>query len=93
MKKTKYITIGDFSSDNHPTLRVSNGEIVEVTDFRYLGSWIMSSQKDFVVWRACAYEAANKLWRVWKSGCSRHTKTSVQSNSRVFYFTEQKPGP
>ena len=66
MKKTGYIRIGDFFSDSHPTLRVSSGEIAEVTDFRYLGSWIMSSQKDFVVRCACAYEAANKLWKVWE---------------------------
>ena len=77
MKKTEYIRIGDFSGDTHPTLRVSGGEIAEVADFRYLGSWIMSSNKDFVVRRACAYEAANKLWRVWKSGCSRNTKIRV----------------
>ena len=41
--KTEYIRIGDFSSNNHPALRVSGGEIAEVTDFRYFGSWIMSS--------------------------------------------------
>ena len=77
MKKTEYIRIGNFSSDNHPTLRVIGGEIAEVADFRYLGSWIMSSNKDFVVRRACTHEAANKLWRVWKSGCSCHTKIRV----------------
>ena len=91
MKKTEYIRIGDFSNDNHPTLRVSGGEIAEVTDFRYLGSWIMSSQKDFVVRRACAYETANKLWRVWKSGCSRHTKIRVfraTVESVLFYGAE-----
>ena len=77
MKKTEYIRIGDFSSDNHPTLRVIGGEIAEVADFRYLGSWNMSPNKDFVVRHACAYEAANKLWRVWKSGCSRHAKIRV----------------
>ena len=36
MKKTEYITIGDFSSNNHSTLRMSGGEIAEVTDFRYV---------------------------------------------------------
>ena len=49
----------------------------EVSDFRYVGSWITSPDKDFAVRRAHAYEIANKLWRVWKSGCSRRTKIRV----------------
>ena len=64
LQKTEYIRIGDFSNDNHPVLRVSSGDIAEVTDFRYLGSWIMSLCKDFAVRCACAYEVANRLWRV-----------------------------
>ena len=71
MKKTEYIRIGDFSGNTHPTLRVSGGEIAEVADFRYLGRWIMSLNKDFVVRHACAYKATNKLWRV-------HVKVWVQ---------------
>ena len=41
-----YIRVDDFSGDSHPTLvlRVRDGEIVEVSDFRYLGTWIKSSQ-------------------------------------------------
>ena len=35
MKKTKYIRIGDFSGDTHPTLIASGGEIAEVADIRY----------------------------------------------------------
>ena len=73
---------------------MSGGGIAEVADFRYLGSWIMSSNKDFVVRRACAYEAANKLWRVWKSGCSRNTKIRVfraTVESVLLYGAE--PGP
>ena len=54
LQKTEYIRIGDFSNDNHPALRVSSGDIAEVSDFRYLGSWIMSPHKDFVVRRAYA---------------------------------------
>ena len=33
-----------------------------ITDFRCLGSWIMSPHKDFAaVWRACAYEVTNYI--------------------------------
>ena len=52
---------------------------------------MMSFQKDFVVRRACTYEAANKLWRVWKSGCSRHTNIRVFRaivKSVLFYGAE-----
>ena len=91
LQKTEYIRIGDFSDDNHPALRVSSGDIAEVSDFRYLGSWIMSPHKDFAVRRACAYEVAIKLWRVWKSGCSRKTKIRVFKatvESVLFYGAE-----
>ena len=94
LQKIEYIRIGVFSNDNHPALRVSSGDIAEVSDFRYLGSWIMSPHKDFAVRRACAYEVANKLWRVWKSGCSRKTKSEyIRQLWRAYSFTDQKPGP
>ena len=59
MNKTEYI--GDFSSDNHPTLTVTGGEIAEVRDFCCLSSWTRSSKNNFSVRHACAYEAVNRL--------------------------------
>ena len=43
LQKTEYIRIGDFSGDNHPTVRVSGGDIADVSDFRYRGSWIIET--------------------------------------------------
>ena len=44
-KKTEYILVGDFKSD--PGLTVIEGLIMRVIDFKYLGSWVVSSQNDF----------------------------------------------
>ena len=38
------IVVDDFSGHNHPILRIRGGEIAEVSNFKYLSSWIKSCQ-------------------------------------------------
>ena len=66
-KKTEYMRVDDFSNCQHPKLHVQAGEINEVTDFKYLGCWVANTAKDFTVRRALAFDAMEKLWRVWKA--------------------------
>ena len=70
--KTEFMLAGDFCEE--PVLKTSNGPIKRVDDFRYLGCWMRDSRKDFLVRRAQAFDAANKMWRVWKSDISRNLK-------------------
>ena len=73
--KTEYLRLGE--PDGHAPLRVKEGEIKEVEDCKYLGSWLMTSAKDFNVRRAQAFAASDRMWRVWKSNCSRAVKTRL----------------
>ena len=70
--KTEFMLAGHFCEE--PVLKTSNGPIKRVDDFRYLGCWMRDSRKDFLVRRAQAFDAANKMWRVWKSDISRNLK-------------------
>ena len=46
----------------------------QVQDFKYLGSWIDQSGKDFNVRKAKAWAALNKLTTIWKSNLNRQLK-------------------
>ena len=35
------------------------------------------SKKDFLVWRALAFDAANCMWQVWRSDISRSLKVRL----------------
>ena len=74
--KTQYIMVGDWSDHSQAdcVLRVAAGTIALVDDFRYLGSWIMDSKKDFLARKALAWDAALKLSKIWKSSMSRNLK-------------------
>ena len=76
-KKTEYIRVGDFSNCQHPQLHVQAGEIKEVTDFRYLGCWVANTAKNFTVRRALAFDAMEKLWRVWKADIPQALKIRI----------------
>ena len=76
-KKTEYMRVGDFSNCRHPQLHVQAGEINEVTDFKYLGCWVANTAKDFTVRRALAFDAMEKLWRVWKSDIPQALKIRI----------------
>ena len=53
--------------DETVLLRVAKGAIKQVTDFKYLGSWLMDSSKDFEIRKALAWKACIKLVKIWKS--------------------------
>ena len=46
----------------------------EVQDFKYLGSWVSSTEHDIKVRKALAWKALNTMSRVWKSGISKDLK-------------------
>ena len=60
----------DFKSKNGATLK-------KVDDFKYLGSYIADSQKDFGVRKALAWKACNKLERIWKSKLHSQLKVRI----------------
>ena len=76
--KTKFMS---FNSDN-VTITTSNGtDFDQVTDFKYLGAWMASTEKDLKHRKAAAWRACNKLAKIWKSSLPK--ATSFWGHSRV----------
>ena len=68
-KKTKVLACGKTPPLNTYTLR--DGSLIGcVSDFKYLGSWIRTSDRDISVRKALATKACKNLSSVWKSPLS-----------------------
>ena len=64
-----------YNIKDHLELRTASGaELKRVGDFKYLGSWVESTEKDLKIRRALAWQALNKMGNIWKSNMSRNTK-------------------
>ncbi|XP_071808969.1 uncharacterized protein [Asterias amurensis] len=73
IKKTKYMTFNE--DDNHLPICSSDGtQLKDVSDFRYLGSYIADSKKDFLIRKGLAWNACNKLHNIWHSNIANTTK-------------------
>ena len=71
--KTEYT-----SSNPDPTIITHAGNpIKHVPDFKYLGSHIMNSEKDFHIRKALAWAACNKLDKIWKSNVPKQLKINL----------------
>ena len=51
-------------------------ELKEVCDFRYLGSWVNSSEQDIKIRKALAWKSLNDMKKIWRSNMSRKVKIS-----------------
>ena len=63
-RKTEYLTVnGDVDA---PPVKSKDGTVLNsVEDFKYLGSCVVDSRKDFVTCKAQAWSACNRLHHVW----------------------------
>ena len=74
-KKTEFIAYN--LPVEHPPLRTTEGTTLKkVSDFKYLGSWVNSTERDVKVRKALAWKALNDLSKVWKSSLQRCIKIS-----------------
>ena len=75
--KTKFIAL-----NAPPDVRLTSGdeEIERVEDFKYLGSYIMSTSHDIKVRKAKAWQALNNMSKIWTSEIRRSVKAR-------FFFT------
>ena len=72
--KTEFITTSPKPTD----LRSLNGiTIKRVVDFKYLGAHIVDSQKDFNIRKAMAWDACNKLDKIWQSNITNALKVQT----------------
>ena len=65
VSKTEFLLVGIWKEA--VTISLSSGPIKKVDDFKYLGSWLMDSVKDFEVRKALAWKACIRLKKIWKS--------------------------
>ena len=63
-KKTKVMAL---NIPDATFLSMNNDEVEKVSDFKYLGSWVSSTEQDIKVRRALAWNALHKMSKVWKS--------------------------
>ena len=56
---------------------LSGSTVKRVDNFKYLGSWMESSEKDFEVRKALAWSACHKMKNIWKSKLSRKIKIRI----------------
>ena len=72
--KTEFIT----TSATPPPLKARSGRLIKrVEDFKYLGSFIMDSNKDFKARKGMAWAACNKLDKIWRSDIHNETKINL----------------
>ena len=60
-----------------PLKTIGGNAIKIVENFKYLGSWMRSSEQDIKVRKALAWEACHKLNRVWSSPLKRNIKVRL----------------
>ena len=76
--KTEYLTLNANLDANN--IKTINGiDLKEVDDYKYLGSFISPSDKDFKVRKALAWNVCNKLHTIWSSSI-------LDSNIKVKIF-------
>jgi len=55
------------ANKTYRNIKVKEGLLNRVEDYKYLGGWILNSNKDFLIRKELVLKAARSLVRVWKS--------------------------
>ena len=53
---------------------IGGSKLKEVLNFKYLGGWMNSTEKDFNIRKALAWSACNDLRKIWTSNLNRKIK-------------------
>ena len=75
-KKTKCLHLNQDLNQAQSIFSKTGAPIKQVEDFKYLGSFIGDSKRDFLTRKGLAWKACNKLNKIWKSDISTKTKIS-----------------
>ena len=70
-KKTEYISYNQYESE---IITLTGKQLKCVEDFKYLGSWINTSENDINTRIGLAWEAAKKMDIIWKSTMNKELK-------------------
>ena len=70
-KKTKFMA---YKIEELELKLLDGTKLKEVNDFKYLGSWVYSTEEDIRIGKDLAWAAANKMKKIWKSNISMNLK-------------------
>ena len=89
----KFMVRGELQEGNI-TLTLQNGsEIEKADDYKYLGAWITTSEKDISVRKALDREASKRLSSVWDHPChSNIACVSSEPQSNLYSSTDAERG-
>ena len=81
--KAKKTVVMSFNQNTPPNIKSKNSDqpINNVTHFKYLGAWMLSSEKDFENRKALAWSAIHKMKSIWNS------KMNISLKIRTFKVT------
>ena len=74
--KTEYINKCTTNND-HTIKTLNNATLKQVDDYKYLGSYISSSLKDFQTRKGMACSACNDMHKIWSSQLSKEFKVKI----------------
>ena len=74
-KKTEVMQI-NYESNTH-LIKIDGTPLKNVQNFKYLGSWMVSSEKDYEARKALAWVACHKMKKIWKSNVNKALKTRL----------------
>ena len=67
-----------YKQPDNITIKTKSGELLKkVQNFKYLGSWVASSEQYFEIRKALAWSACNKIKKIWKSNMNRKIKVQL----------------
>ena len=78
--KTKFITLNMTEEESCLDSRSGN-QLEKVTDFVYLGAWIVTTERDLQVRKAKIWAACHKLKKILKSDLRRGLKIRIFVNA------------
>ena len=59
-------------------MKTFNDKVLKcVDDYKYLGSYIRNSERDFTIRKGLAWSACNKMDKIWKSNLDRNLKINI----------------
>ena len=65
------------SNSNHPVKTLNGTSLKQVEDYKYLGAYISSSEKDFVTRNGMAWSACNDMHKIWSSQLPNNLKVKI----------------
>ena len=65
------------SNNSHPVRTLNGTSLKQVEDYKYLGSYISSSEKDFTPRFGTAWSACNDMHKIWSSQLPNYLKVKI----------------